>query len=353
MLTNKEAKLVVLKPAGYPFICNLIETPKVEVKDKKLFELYAKEQWEGFIVKEGSYLFDQKLLPDYAFKVLKVHPNNSKIGKNTTIILVNTEEHSVVFREVESNLKIADVVGQERAKMKCKVIMKYLENPEKFSGWAPRNILFYGAPGTGKTMLAKSLSNEVNVPLYLVKATSLIGEHVGDGARQIHELYDLACETSPSIVFIDEIDAIGLSRKYQSLRGDVSEVVSALLTEMDGIKENEGVVTIAATNNPSLLDPAIRSRFEEEIEFTLPSKEERKEMIKRHIKTMPLPVTVSPNKLAELSKGMSGRDIKEKLLKTALHKAIVDNDKKIENKHIKYALEHYKKKNKEPKRMFA
>ncbi len=350
---KKEAKVVVLQPVGYPFICNLVETPKIEVFDKELFELYAQDQWEGFTAKEGSYLFDQKLLPDYAFKVIKAHPDESKITPNTSILLVDISNDSDDIQKIETQLKIDDVVGQNQAKTKCKIIMKYLQDPEKFKEWAPRNVLFFGTPGTGKTMLAKSLSNELKVPLYLIKATTLIGDHVGDGARQIHELYDIAAKNSPSVIFIDEIDAVGLDRKYQSLRGDVSEVVNALLTEMDGIKQNYGVVTIGATNNPSVLDYAIRSRFEEEIEFKLPEEDERKEIIKNNIDSMPLEVNVSVEKLAQLSKGMSGRDIKEKLLKNSLHKAISDDENIVEMKHVEYALKNYQTEKNEPKGMFA
>ncbi len=202
-------------------------------------------------------------------------------------------------------------------------------------------------------MLAKSLSNELKVPLYLIKATTLIGDHVGDGARQIHELYNLASNNAPSVIFIDEIDAVGLDRKYQSLRGDVSEVVNSLLTEMDGIKQNYGVVTIGATNNPSLLDYAIRSRFEEEIEFKLPEESERKHIIENNINSMPLEVKVSVEKLAQMSKGMSGRDIKEKLLKNSLHKAISDDEDEVNINHIEYALKNYQTEKNEPKGMFA
>jgi AAA family ATPase len=191
--------------------------------------------------------------------------------------------------------------------------MKYLANPEKFGEWAPRNILFYGLPGTGKTMLAKALSNELNVPLYLIKATSLIGDHVGDGAYKISELFDFAQKTSPSVIFIDEIDAIALHRTYQSLRGDVSEIVNSLLTEMDGINPNKGVITIGATNNIETLDYAVRSRFEEEIEFKIPNEEERKQIIQNNLKTFPLKIEVPIEKLVKISKGMSGRDIKQSI----------------------------------------
>ena len=202
-------------------------------------------------------------------------------------------------------------------------------------------------------MLAKALSNEIDAPLFLVKATNLIGDHVGDGARQIHELFEVAAQKTPAIIFIDEIDAIALDRSYQSLRGDVSEVVNALLTELDGIKINQGVVTIAATNNPQLLDYAIRSRFEEEIQFVNPNEEERKQILENNIKTMPLQVEIKVEKLAKLSKGMSGRDLKEKLLKSALHKAISEDKLKVTKEDIEYALKNYVSKKEEPKGMFA
>lgn len=349
---QREAKLVVLQPIGYPFLCNLVENPKIEIFDKELFELYAREQWLGYTVEEGSFIFDQKLLPDYAFKIIKAHPDNSKISENTSILLMEVEEVREI-KKIESNLKMSDVIGQERAKTKCKIIMKYLQDPAHFGEWAPRNVLFHGTPGTGKTMLAKSLSNELKVPLFLIKATSLIGEHVGDGARQIHELFEAASITSPSVVFIDEIDAIGLDRKYQSLRGDVSEVVNALLTEMDGIHQNKGVVTIGATNNPHLLDFAIRSRFEEEIEFTLPDEKERKKIIDLYVKSMPLPVEFDLSRLLNPTKGLTGRDIKDRVLKVALHKAIYEDKDIITWEHVKYALKQIKNDKNEPKGMFA
>ena len=227
-----------------------------------------------------------------------------------------------------------------------------MENPEKFGPWAPKNILFYGLPGTGKTMLVKALANELEVPLYLIKATSLIGDHVGDGASKIHDLFKKASENSPSIIFIDEIDAVALHRSFQSLRGDVSEIVNSLLTEMDGIIENDSVITIGATNNPTSLDFAIRSRFEEEIEFKLPDDEERLAILENNLQTMPLDYDLDLAKIVKLSKGFSGRDIKEKILKVALHNAIANDDDIITMHNIDYAIKSTKIKNKDVKGMF-
>ena len=350
---NREyAECVVLKPVGYPFEFNLMDE-NIEINNKELFEEYAREQWLGLVVKENSHLFDQKIIPDYGFEIIKAKPNNSIISENTRIKLITDElKNKKKENVIKSNILISDIVGQENAKNKVKVITKYLENPEKFGPWAPKNILFYGLPGTGKTMLVKALANELEVPLYLIKATSLIGDHVGDGASKIHDLFKKASENSPSIIFIDEIDAVALHRSFQSLRGDVSEIVNSLLTEMDGIIENDSVITIGATNNPTSLDFAIRSRFEEEIEFKLPDDEERLAILENNLQTMPLDYDLDLAKIVKLSKGFSGRDIKEKILKVALHNAIANDDDIITMHNIDYAIKSTKIKNKDVKGMF-
>jgi AAA family ATPase len=349
---NKDyAKLVVIKPVGYPFDFALMDD-EIEITNAKLFEEYAREQWLGLVVKEKSHIFDQKIIPDYGFEIVTAKPNNSIISENTRIKIITDEIKNNTDNKIKSDITLNDIVGQENAKSKVKVIMKYLENPESFGPWAPKNILFYGLPGTGKTMLVKALANELKVPLYLVKATSLIGEHVGDASSKIHDLYKKASENAPSIIFIDEIDAIALHRSFQSLRGDVSEIVNSLLTEMDGIEENESVITIGATNNAKSLDLAVKSRFEEEIEFKLPDDEERLEILENNLKTMPLDYDLDLEKIVKLTKGLSGRDIKEKILKTSLHNAISNDDKRITMKNIEYALNSFKIKNSDVKGMF-
>ncbi len=350
---NREyAECVVLKPVGYPFEFNLMEDD-FEIKNKELFEEYAREQWLGLVVRENSHLFDQKIIPDYGFEIITAKPNNSIISENTKIKLITDELDAKKENNlIKSNICLHDIIGQTNAKNKVKVITKYLENPERFGPWAPKNILFYGLPGTGKTMLVKALANELEVPLYLIKATTLIGDHVGDGASKIHDLFKKASENSPSIIFIDEIDAIALHRSFQSLRGDVSEIVNSLLTEMDGISENKAVITIGATNNPTSLDYAVRSRFEEEIEFKLPDDDERLEIIINNLKTMPLKYDLDLEKIVKSTKGLSGRDIKEKILKTALHNTIACDSEVITMKNINYAINTIKIKNKDVKGMF-
>ena len=363
---NKEyAELVVVKPVGYPFDFTMMDE-NIEITNINLFEEYAREQWLGLVVSENSFLFDQKIIPDYGFEIVTAKPNNSIISDNTKIKIITDKIESkhenvkfeialndIVGQEnVKSDITLNDIVGQENAKSKVKVIAKYLENPESFGPWAPKNILFYGLPGTGKTMLVKALSNELDVPLYLVKATSLIGEHVGDASSKIHDLFKKASENAPSIIFIDEIDAIALHRSFQSLRGDVSEIVNSLLTEMDGIEENKSVITIGATNNQNSLDLGVRSRFEEEIEFKLPNDDERLSIIENNLGTMPLEYNLDLEKIVKITKGLSGRDIKEKILKTSLHNAISKDSEIITMENIEYALNNTKIKNTDVKGMF-
>ena len=343
-------KYVILEPVGFPIKINS-ENLKITVEDPNLFNVYARDQWANEIVKEGDFIFDNTIIPDYAFKVISTYPKEGGMITRDTLFKLKTARthNNKPFRKV----KFSEVIGQENAKKKCKIIIKYLENPELFGEWAPKNILFHGPPGTGKTLLARALATETDVPLYLIKATELIGEHVGDGSKQIQDLYNKALNDRPCIIFIDELDAIALSRQYQSLRGDVSEVVNALLTELDGINDNDGIITIAATNNPNMLDSAVRSRFEEEIKFELPDDKDRLKIMELYIKKMPIKVKANLKKYVEKTKGMSGRDIKEKFLKPALHKAILEDKNIIEEKDLDDVLNKLFGEKKEPLHLYG
>jgi len=338
-------KELSLKPIGYPIraVGDGI-SPIITSDDPELFEVYSREQWAGYIVSEGTFLFDQFLYPDFAFKVVELVVDDDystgKISADTHIILENRvkpvklEYPKVLFE---------DVIGNHDAKDKCKIIMEYLKNPKKFDNWVPRNILFYGPPGTGKTMMARALACETDVPILLTKATELIGLHVGDGARRIHQLFSLAEENAPSIIFIDEIDAVALDRRFQSIRGDVSEVVNALLSELDGLNSRPGVVTICATNAPKLLDPAIRNRFEEEILFDLPTFEERLQILQQYTKNTPILINANLIRFAKETKEFSGRELKEKLIKGAIHLAILRDTQEINSNLFEEVLQRIQK----------
>ena len=338
------AEKVIIKPVGYPLSGIFEDYPEIE--NPEVFECYAREQWEEHLARKGEYLFDRRMYPDFAYKIVDVDPPESIIGPYTTIIVTGDNNNNVETSELSTDVNFDDVIGQKNARNKCRLIEKFLENPDKFGKWAPRNVLFYGPSGTGKTMLAKALANKTSVPIITVKATELIGEYVGEGAKQIHQIYDRAESMAPCIIFIDELDAIALDRRYQELRGDVTEIVNALLTEMDGITERKGVCTIGATNRKDTLDSAVSSRFEEEIEFVLPDEKERLKIIESNIKTFPLPVKdVDISKIARLTQGFSGRDIVEKVLKVSLHQTIIDDKEEVNGKYLEDTVYRLQKKN--------
>lgn len=341
--------MVRLKPAGFP-LKDVAKSYPINITDEKLFGIYAREQWMGTAVEKGDYLFDQRVIPDFAFKVTKVLPlGEVTISDDTTIFLEDASSEN----KPKFQVLLDDVIGHEEIKKKFKIIIKYLTDPAKFGEWAPKNILFYGPPGTGKTMTAKALANETNSNLFLIRATDLIGEYVGDGSKRIHELYRSAQDNAPTVIFVDELDAIGLDRSFQSVRGDVSEVVNALLTELEGLSENKGVVTIAATNNPNMLDRALRSRFEIELMFNMPNYKERLAIIEQYSKRLPIKIRTDMKDLAKRTEGFSGRDIKEKVLKSSLHRALVEDEDIITQEHIEASLKAIPGTNKPPKGMFS
>ena len=254
-----------------------------------------------------------------------------------------------------NRITFKDVAGQAEAKQEVEEIVEFLKQPQKYTelgGKIPKGALLVGPPGTGKTLLAKAVAGEADVPFFSLSGSDFVEMFVGVGASRVRDLFRQAKEKAPCIIFIDEIDAIALHRSFQSLRGDVAEIVNSLLTEMDGINDNKAVVTIGATNNPNSIDYAVRSRFEEEIEFVLPDDNERKSIFENNLKTFPLKYDLNIEKLVKISKNMSGRDIKEKILKTALHHAISHDKETVDNKDVEYALKASKIKNSEVKGMF-
>ncbi|WXG43158.1 MAG: AAA family ATPase [Promethearchaeati archaeon SRVP18_Atabeyarchaeia-1] len=335
------AEVVVLHPAGFPLRTPGDDKPlRITTDNPLLFQAYATDQWRGQSVRKGDFLFDQETFPNFAFEVVDIVPDGACITSTTKVVLESLQRTTTNLR---AKVAFDDIIGNEAAKEKCKIIQKYLASPQKFGDWAPRNILFYGPPGTGKTMTALALANESKVPISLSKATELIGTFVGEGAKRVHDLYAEASNVERSIVFIDELDAVGLDRKYQAIRGDVSEVVNALLAEMDGIKPNTGIVTVGATNAPMFLDSAIRSRFEEEIEFKLPTLDERIRMLRHYAVRLPLPVKANLERFASELDGASGRDIKEKFLKGALHAAMLRDANVIDDDLLGESLDKIRK----------
>ena len=328
---------------GYPFRVKGDPRPAgLEIDSEDLFADYAREQWMGTIVHKGLYLFDRYIMPDYAFQVVEIEPEKAIVTKNTKISLQSrsTSTDSASIRQITLN----EVVGHEPIKRKCRLILEYLQNPLKFGEWAPRAILFYGPPGTGKTMTAQAVANQANAKIFFAKASDLIGVHVGDGGRRISTLFDDARKNSPSIIFIDELDAIGLTRSFQSIRGDVSEVVTALLGELDHTADTSGVVVIGATNALPLIDPAVKNRFDTVFEFGLPTIEERLGILQYYSNRLPLKIEIDLQEIARMTEGLSGRDLRDRILKESLHIAISDESSTITSEIVRGVLNKVKPK---------
>jgi len=334
--SGKLAKSVLLEPAGYPLRLATEDTgihDKITTDDPKLFTKYALAQWQGVIVKKGDFLFDSMIFPDFAFRVVKVFPNSGEITEKTKIKLQQLKKNQKKGKlPYIKAITLDDLIGQRHAKQKANIILKFLRDPKLLqSQWAPRNILFYGPPGTGKTMLAKALAHKADIPMISIKATELIGIFVGEGSKKVQNLFAEARKISPCIIFIDELDAVALKRNYQQIRGDVIEIVSALLGEMDGLKENKGIITLAATNIADEIDPAVLNRFEETIEFKLPNLEERIQIFHKNAKTSPIPFDVNWKLIAQKSKDLSGRVLVQQILKVAIHGAMLNDLAVISN----------------------
>jgi len=332
------ARKLVLRDIGYPFRAKGDPKPMgLEIDSLELFADYAREQWMGTHVQQGTYLFDRYVMPDYAFQVLEVEPEESVVSKKTEILLLSP---SGTTSDVKARpVTLEEVIGHEPVKQKCKIILEYLRHPSKFGEWAPRAVLFHGLPGTGKTMTAQALANEADARIFLAKASDLIGVHVGDGGRRISALFEDARKSSPSIIFIDELDAIGLARSFQSIRGDVSEVVTALLGELDLTTEESGVVVIGATNALPLIDPAIKNRFDTVFEFSLPTLEERYSILRLYAGRLPINLEADLYEIARKTEGLSGRDLRDRILKESLHTAITKGSATITSEIIHEVLD--------------
>ncbi len=322
------AKRVVIRPVGYPFrLRGEPQSTEIEVDNVELFQDYVREQWIGSVVKPGMHLFDRYIMPDFAFRVVEVIPQEAMITKDTQIILSDTitVERTPAIRKVS----LDDVIGHDKVKGKCRVVLEYLKNPSHFAEWSPRTILFYGPPGTGKTMTALALAQEAHANFVLARGPDLIGAHVGEGGRRISAVFERARQSPPSIIFIDELDAVALTRAYQSVRGDVSEIVTALLSEIDKIDDESQVVVIGATNAIEMLDPAIKSRFDAAFEFKLPTERERLAILRKYTASLPIPVTADLRIIASRTSGLSGRDLRNRVLKEALHIAMLEEREEI------------------------
>ena len=225
------------------------------------------------------------------------------------------KSNAKIYVKSSEGIKFADVAGEDEAKENLTEIVEYLHNPEKYKeigASMPKGILLVGPPGTGKTMLAKAVAGEANVPFFSMSGSEFVEMFVGMGASKVRDLFSQAKEKAPCIVFIDEIDAIGKKRDGQMGGNDEREqTLNQLLTEMDGFEGNNGVIILAATNRPESLDPALLrpGRFDRRVPVELPDLKGREEILKVHAKKIKLADNVDFTKIARMASGASGAEL--------------------------------------------
>ncbi len=237
------------------------------------------------------------------------------------------------LRRDSKKVTFKDVAGIQEAKEEVEEIIEYLRSPEKFQrlgGKMPKGVLLCGSPGTGKTLLAKAIAGEADVPFFSISGSDFVEMFVGVGASRVRDMFEQAKKNSPCLLFIDEIDAVGRSR-FTGIGGGHDEreqTLNALLVEMDGFEANEGVVVIAATNRPDVLDPALLrpGRFDRQVVIDLPSLDGRIEILKVHAKKIKLAEGVDFSRVARGTPGFSGADLANLINEAALIAARVGKE---------------------------
>ena len=259
-----------------------------------------------------------------------------------------------IYVKSSDGIKFSDVAGEDEAKENLTEIVDYLHNPDKYKkigASMPKGLLLVGPPGTGKTMLAKAVAGEANVPFFSMSGSEFVEMFVGMGASKVRDLFQQAKEKAPCIVFIDEIDAIGKKRDGQIGGNDEREqTLNQLLTEMDGFDGNTGVIILAATNRPETLDPALLrpGRFDRRVPVELPDLKGREEIIRVHAKKIRVGDNVDYSKIARMASGASGAELANIVNEAAL-RAVRDNREYATQEDLEESIEvviaGYQKKN--------
>lgn len=256
-------------------------------------------------------------------------------------------EFSKSKARMESDVKVRfkDVAGCEEEKDEVKEIIDYLKTPQKFTQMGahiPKGLLMVGPPGTGKTLLAKAVAGEANVPFFSISGSDFVEMFVGTGASRVRDMFKTAQKNAPCILFIDEIDAVGRQRGAGMGGGndEREQTLNQLLVEMDGMGDNTGIVVIAATNRPDVLDPALRrsGRFDRNITVSLPDVKGREEILKVHARNKPLAPTISLENLAKRTPGFSGADLANVLNEGAIL-AVRNKQSKITQEDLDEAID--------------
>lgn len=293
---------------------NVIELSSISKKSNTLNNedlKHIKNAMEGIPVFKGNTLRVKLLGYSYQdYTVISTEPEGAVTINEATILKVKKEG---IIRK-ENGVSYEDIGGLESQIEKIREMielpLKYPEVFDRLGIEAPRGVLLYGAPGTGKTLIARAVANETNVFFIHVNGPEIVNKYYGESEAKLREIFENASNNAPSIIFLDEIDAI--SPKRENSNGDVEKrIVAQLLALMDGLKDRGQVIVIGATNLPNSIDPALRrpGRFDREIEVGIPDKNSRLKILSVHTRDMPLSETVELDKLAELTHGFVGADL--------------------------------------------
>ena len=279
---------------------------------------------------------------------------NKAGGGPNSMIFGMGKSNAKVYVKSSEGIKFSDVAGEDEAKENLAEIVDYLHNPSKYreiGASMPKGILLVGPPGTGKTMLAKAVAGESNVPFFSMSGSEFVEMFVGMGASKVRDLFRQAKEKAPCIVFIDEIDAIGQKRNGRGGGNDEREqTLNQLLTEMDGFETNNGVIILAATNRPESLDPALTrpGRFDRRVPVELPDLKGREEILKVHAKKVKLAENVDFSVIARMASGASGAELANIVNEAAL-RAVRENRSYVTQADLEESIEvviaGYQKKN--------
>lgn len=278
-----------------------------------------------------------------------------KVGNGNDSMMFNLgKSNAKVYVKSSNGIKFDDVAGEDEAKENLAEIVEYLDNPKKYEeigASMPKGILLVGPPGTGKTMLAKAVAGEANVPFFSMSGSEFVEMFVGMGASKVRDLFKQAKEKAPCIIFIDEIDAIGKKRDGNIGGNDEREqTLNQLLTEMDGFDGNTGVVILAATNRPESLDPALTrpGRFDRRVPVELPDLKGREEILKVHAKKIKTEAGIDYLTVARMASGASGAELANIVNEAAL-RAIRSGRKAVTQADLEESIEvviaGYEKKN--------
>ena len=301
-------------PMEYPDLINMLREKQVTITGEKPTQspwLAALVSWAPFLFLIGFWIFFMRQMQSGGNKALSFGKSRAR--------LLTAHQKKVTFK---------DVAGVEEAKEELQEIIDFLKEPQKFQklgGRIPKGVLLVGPPGTGKTLLARAIAGEANVPFFSISGSDFVEMFVGVGASRVRDLFEQGKKNAPCIIFIDEIDAVGRHRGAGLGGGhdEREQTLNQLLVEMDGFESNEGVILIAATNRPDVLDPALLrpGRFDRRVVVARPDVKGREGILSVHVRKIPLSEDVDISVIARSTPGFSGADLANLVNEAALNAA--------------------------------